>query len=460
MKKKTYYEKLTSNYQKDLMKSLEKFVAINSVYDEVTKNEENPFGAGVSDALNFITNLARNDRFEVNNYDNKVVEILYARGDKNLTIMAHADVVPAGSGWTDNPFKLVEKKGVLYGRGVADDKGPLLAAYYAFKALRDEGLLGGYEIRFLIGGNEERGSLCMEHYFHTLSKKQPTLGFSPDSDFPLIFAEKGIINFEVKGDVEVPGLISLKGGVASNAVIDRCDLKMELDLNFLKYVMANYHRDEAEIHTEDDVTTVTFIGKAAHGATPELGQNAGLMALKCLAGYTKDPRLETIVKLYEPLDASGFRCAAKSAEMGHNTSNVGLVSINDDYLKLTVNFRYVNTCDKDNLINKIRYANRGFKVNFLGQSPLLYYSQDNVLIKTLLKSYRDETGDMKSEPLAIGGGTYAKEAKNVVAFGMQFPGWESNMHSPGESVRKEDLFKAMSVYARAIMDLGEVLKKK
>ena len=456
--KKTFYDKLTSKYQKELMKSLEEFIAINSVYNEETANENNPFGTGVSDALNYFANLAKKDGFEVTNYDNKVVEVLYGRGDKNLTIMAHADVVPAGSGWSEPPFKLVEKKGVLYARGVADDKGPLLATYYALKALRDEGLLGGYEIRFLVGGNEERGSLCMEHYFHTLKKKQPTLGFSPDSDFPLIFAEKGIINFQINTKVKVPGLISLEGGVASNAVIDKCDLKFELNLDFLNYIMKNYHREEAEIHTKDDITTVSFIGKAAHGAQPQLGVNAGLMALKCLAGYTKDPKLNQIAKMYAPLDGSGYKCAAKSEDMGENSSNVGLVSIKDGELSLTVNFRYVNTCDPDKLVENIKEANKGLNVKILSKAPLLYYPKDNKLIKTLMKAYQDETLDFKSEPLAIGGGTYAKEADNVVAFGMQFPGWESNMHSPGESVKKEDLFKGMSVYARAIVELGNVLK--
>lgn len=457
--KKTFYDKLTSKYQKELMKSLEEFVAINSVYNEDTITDANPFGTGVSDALNYITNLAKKDGFEVNNYDNKVVEILYGRGNKNLTIMAHADVVPAGSGWNDPPFKMIEKKGVLYGRGVADDKGPLLATYYAFKALRDEGLLGGYEIRFLVGGNEERGSLCMEHYFHTLKKKQPTLGFSPDSDFPLIFAEKGIITFEVKTKVDIPGLISLKGGTASNAVIDKCDLKFELNLDFLNYIMKNYHRNEAAIKTADDITTVSFVGKAAHGAQPEMGVNAGLMVLKCLAGYTKDQKLNQLVKMYSPLDGSGYKCGAKSDDMGHNSSNVGLLSIIDGQLSMTVNFRYVNTCEPNDLLATIKDVNKGFTVKVLSKAPLLYYPKDNTLIKTLMKAYRDETGDYKSEPLAIGGGTYAKEADNVVAFGMQFPGWESNMHSPGESVRKEDLFKGMSVYARAIIELGNVLKE-
>ncbi len=457
--KKTIYDKLTSKYQKDLLKSLAEFVAIDSVYNEATLNEVNPFGAGVTDALNYIANLASKDGFEVTNYDNKVVEIIYGRGPKNLTIMAHADVVPAGSGWNDPPFKIVEKKGVLYGRGVADDKGPLLATYYALKALRDDGQLGGYQIRFLVGGNEERGSLCMEHYFHTLKKPQPTLGFSPDSDFPLIFAEKGIINFEVKTKVKIRGLISLNGGVASNAVIDRCELKMELNIDFLHYVMDNFHRNEAEIKTVDDVTTVTFIGKAAHGALPELGLNAGIMALKCLAGYTKDATLAKIVKMYSPLDGSGYKCGATSKDMGHNSSNVGLMSINNDVLSFTVNFRYVNTCEPKELKAKLKEANEGFTVKVLSEASLLYYPLDNVLIKTLLKAYRDETGDEESKPLAIGGGTYAKEANNVVAFGMQFPGWESNMHSPGEAVKKADLFKGMSVYARAIVELGNVLKE-
>ena len=144
--------------------------------------------------------------------------------------------------------------------------------------------------------------------------------------------------------------------------------------------------------------------------------------------------------------------------MGHNSSNVGLVSYEDGVLSLTCNFRYVDTCDKKELLATIKEINKPFTVKVVGEAALLYYPKDSVLISTLLKSYQDETGDLKSEPLAIGGGTYAKETINTVAFGMQFPGWESNMHSPGESMRKEDLFKGMSVYARAIADLGNKLK--
>ncbi len=459
MKKKTIYDKLTAKYQKPLLKSLSEFIAINSAYDESSVSEKDPFGVGVSAALTYITDLATKDGFEVTNYDNKVVEILFGRGKNNLTIMAHADVVPAGSGWKEPPFKMVEKKGVLYGRGVADDKGPLLATYYAMKALRDNGELGGYQIRFLVGGNEESGSLCMEHYFHTLKKPEPTLGFSPDSDFPLIYAEKGICTFEVKGKLKVPGLISISGGVASNAVIEKCVVKFELNNDFLNFIMKKYKRDEAEIRTADDITTVTFHGKAAHGALPELGVNAGMMTISALAEFTKDPTLVQLKKLYTPLDASGFKCVGNSKDMGHNSSNVGLVSYDGNEISLTCNFRYVDTCDKKVLLSTIKEVNKPLSVKVVGEAPLLYFSKESVLIKTLLQSYAEETGDFDSEPLAIGGGTYAKETSNTVAFGMQFPGWESNMHSPGEAVKKADLFKGMAVYARAIVDLGKILKQ-
>lgn len=456
MLKHSYFDKITKNYQKTLLSTLKEFVRINSQYDETTQSPENPFGKGVSDALNFIANLAERDGFTVNNYGNKVVEILYGTGEKNVTIMAHADVVPEGTGWHVEPFDTTIIKKVIYGRGVADDKGPLLSCYYALKALKENSALPeNCQYRFLVGGNEERGSLGMDYYFHKLKKPQPTLGFSPDSDFPLIFAEKGIMNFEVNGKIDLPELISITGGVASNSVIEKCEIKVSLDEKFIRYICDNYSQKEAKIHTEDDITTVVFTGKSAHGAMPELGINAGYMAIKCLAGYYKNEKLILLSKLLSKLDGSSFNAYSSSREMGHNSSNLGLISLNNSKFSATVNFRYVETCDKNELLNNIREAFKPFEIKVVSESPLLFYAKDSSLISTLLSAYQDETGDFKSKPLAIGGGTYAKEADNVVAFGMQFPGWESNMHSPGESVKISDLYKGMSVFARAICYLGK-----
>ena len=137
MPNKDFYQELVKPYQAQLMQSLKEFVAIDSVYDESTVDAQNPFGKGVSKALQCIENLARKDGFIVTNYDNKIVEILTNNEEKNIAILAHADVVPVGTGWPQDPFTVLEKDGTVYGRGVADDKGPLLSAYYGLKALRD-----------------------------------------------------------------------------------------------------------------------------------------------------------------------------------------------------------------------------------------------------------------------------------------------------------------------------------
>ena len=97
-------------------------------------------------------------------------------------------------------------------------------------------------------------------------------------------------------------------------------------------------------------------------------------------------------------------------------------------------------------------------VKVTGTSPLLFYPLDSLLISTLMHAYQEESGDYESKPMTSGGGTYAKEADNVVAFGMQLPGWDSKMHAPGECVERSHLVKSMAIYARAIVDLGEKLK--
>ncbi len=445
------YDLLTKKYEKEALETLKQFVAINSVYDETTADENNPFGVGVTKALEFITNLAKKDGYQVTNYKNMIVEILFGEGDKDITIMAHADVVPAGSGWKQNPFEVVEKDGVLYGRGVADDKGPLLACYYGLKALKENNLLGNYKIRFLVGGNEESGSLGMKYYFETLKKPQPTLGFSPDSDYPLIFAEKAIMGFEVKNNWEIKGVKSIHGGAAHNAVIEKCDVELFDAKDFL-----NYLKDK-EVKYEINGNVVSFLGKAAHGALPELGINAGMIAIKHLGQFLNDENLLLLAERYSDLQGKGIHADGYSQEMGHNSLNVGIINYENNQFSMIVNFRYVETCKEEELVKNIKKYSAPFNVIIGDSYPVLYYPKDSVLVSTLLRVYQEEYQDYVSQPLAIGGGTYAKEADNTVAFGMQLPDWDAKMHSPGEQLRKVDFIKGMAVYAHAIIELGKKL---
>lgn len=455
MPNKDFYQELVKPYQAQLMQSLKEFVAIDSVYDESTVDAQNPFGKGVSKALQYIENLARKDGFIVTNYDNKIVEILTNNEEKNIAILAHADIVPVGTGWPQDPFTVLEKDGTVYGRGVADDKGPLLSAYYGLKALRDNNLLGNYQVRFLVGGNEESGSLCMEHYFHTLKKKQPTLGFSPDSAYPLTYAEKGIIGFAVRKQINFPELISLEGGVASNSVIEKCEVLLKEDLNLISY-LNDLDVDYSYIAQAEQML-LTFHGLAAHGSVPWMGKNAALIAIKHLGEYYKNEDFINLYRLYSEPRGEGVNAAANSDNMGTNSLNVGLISIKNKQLEMIVNYRHVETVTAEQMINNIKEASKPFEIEVLGISPLLFYPKDHKLIQTLLRVYQEETGDLETPIIASGGGTYAKEADNVVAFGMEYPGYDCVMHGVNERTEVEYLYQSMGIYAHAIVELGKKL---
>ena len=457
MKKTSYYDDLTKSYEKPLFENLKKFVAIPSVYNDETKDDKNPFGVEVSNALNFIAEVAKQDGFKVKNYDNMVVEII--AGDetkKNVTIMAHADVVPEGSGWDQDPFEVVEKNGVLYGRGVADDKGPLLSCYYGMKALRDNDLINGYHVRFLVGGNEESGSLGMIHYFEELKKYQPDLGFSPDSAYPLTYGEKGIIGFKATRKVNLSQVFSIDGGVAHNAVIEKCDVEMIKDEDFIEFL--NQEKVKYELKELEDRYIVSFLGQSAHGSMPWLGINAGLIALEKLGKFYQNEELLHAYRCFSGTRGEGVKANAHNDEMFDNSLCVGFVKLHNGELYVSINFRYINTVTEKDMIDAFKKNAAPMDIEVTGTSPLLYFPRDSVLISTLMHAYQEETGDYKSQPLTSGGGTYAKEANNVVAFGMELPGWDSKMHAPGEQVERSNLIKSMAIYARAIEELGNKLK--
>ena len=454
MAKDNFYQNLVKPYQEEMMKSLKELIAIDSTYDESTVDKDNPFGKGVTKALNYVAEMAKKDGFIVKNYDNKIVEILTNELEENITIMAHTDIVPVGTGWPQDPFTMIEKDGTLYARGVADDKGPLMAAYYGMKALRDNNLLGNYQVRFLVGGNEENGSLCMEHYFKVLKKKQPTFGFSPDSAYPLTYAEKGIFGFKVKGKVNAPEIISMKGGVAFNSVIEKCEVLLkEEDYDLVVYL--NEQEVDYSYIIKGDKMVLTFNGLAAHGSVPWMGKNAALIATKYLGQYYKNADLLRIYDLYSPARGEGVNAAANSENMGTNSLNVGLFSLENGQLEIVVNYRYVETVKQEDMFNNIKEASKPFEIELAGTSPLLFYPKDSTLIQTLLKVYQDETGDYQTPIIASGGGTYAKEADNVVAFGMQYPGYDCKMHGVNECTEKRFLFESMGIYAHAIIELGK-----
>lgn len=443
-----YKDFLRENNDK-MMKDLMDFVSINSVYDEKTVSKEKPYGNGVANALDYVAKLGEKHGFKVDRCDGHCTELTIGEGEKEIGIFAHADVVPATGDWSEDPFKAYIKDGKFYGRGSSDDKGPFMAAFYAVLALKDAGLIRDYRIRFVVGGDEERGSGCLTYYFETLKKPSPTYGFTPDADFPVIYGEKGINDFFPEIEVSIPHVLKIEGGAATNAVCDRVEIELDDTSKVVEYCKAK------SIKFTQEKNTVTIIGKSAHGSTPNEGDNA---ALKTMAMLGEIYGVEKLQKLADGLsDTSGkkFGGFCKTKLMGETTYCVGLISYENNTLKFSVNFRYPET------VKSVEYKDKfdayfGTKSKMGHESHVLCFDPESKLVKTLMQAYQEETGDYEHGPITIGGGTYAKHCDNTVAFGALFPGRESVMHQPDEYMLIDDIVKSAEIYARAIELLGNL----
>ena len=201
-------------YWPEFLKDLAAQVAINSERGETEPGF--PFGKEPARALQAFLSRAAADGFETDNVDNYAGTVSYGSGAEAIGVMAHLDIVPAGKGWTSDPFTLTERDGRLYGRGVSDDKGPSVGAFYGLKIIRDLGLPLTKRIQIIVGTNEEQGSKCMDYYVQ--HRPVPSMGFTPDAAYPLIFAEKGNLWTELSFPVVDSPILTFSGGEAFNAV--------------------------------------------------------------------------------------------------------------------------------------------------------------------------------------------------------------------------------------------------
>ena len=246
------------NYFEECIKRISESVKYDS--SQYPAKEGKPFGDGAADCLNHFLALAQSYGFETVNYDNYIGEVKFGKG-KDFAVLAHLDVVPAGGGWTHEPFggETDCAAGRIWGRGTMDDKGPAIISLICLKALKDEGFKPKRTIKLIVGCNEENGWECINYY--NRHAVMPEEGFSPDADFPVIYAEKGILQLRLK--FACGGFTHLSGGERANMVCDYCEVCAPRDDEKLKRYNLGYNDGK-----------VISRGKSAHGSTPELGVNA------------------------------------------------------------------------------------------------------------------------------------------------------------------------------------------
>jgi len=430
-----------------LIEAIKELIRIPSIIKE--GGDGFPFGRGVDIALRKTLEIAGRLGFQTRYGDQGYYGYAQiGRGQDLVAVLGHLDVVPAGAldTWDTDPFDPVERDGKIYGRGAQDDKGPTLAALFAAKALLDAGVTFNKRLRFIFGTDEESLWRGVKRYMER--EEIPGMGFTPDSKFPLIHAEKGLLELYLEGSNESG--IRMKGGNAFNAVPDaivytgeRQD-ELAAKLGELEY---DYERDDGGIKV---------LGKAAHAAVTETGINA--IARLCIALQTIGVESKAIRFMAQEIAEDPFATSifgeCTDAPSGQLKLNVGKIELGQKE-RLAIDIRVPVTVPKQEIVARLSAAASEYGLDYREYDwiPPIYLPLDHPMIKILMTVYREVTGDIVSEPESSGGATFARSIQNCVAFGPILPGRSTVAHQPNEYVVLEDLYVAMEVYAYALYEL-------
>ncbi|MBQ4094492.1 MAG: Sapep family Mn(2+)-dependent dipeptidase [Oscillospiraceae bacterium] len=452
-----------------MLRDIKRLVDINSIKGEPELHA--PYGMGVRrtemEAMKIAAELGFSKVRDCEGY------IAYAHmGDeeKFLGVIAHADVVPVGDGWFSDPFCMIEKEGYLVGRGVSDDKGPLIAGLYACKYLMENNIPLKYGVRVLIGCDEECGMSDVEYY---LSKyPAPVFTFSPDAGFPVCHGEKGIYSSDLVSPAIENGKIKyIFGGLASNVVPDVCTVKLAgVDAAAVK--AAAEGKDCYTVAEEDGMVVVTAAGKASHAGSPWNAVNANLLALQLLldANVLEGSELAAVKFMCAVmLDMSGsfLGIAAEDGKFEKNSIIGGMIRLREDgRIVLNTNSRYNTAIAPADIEANIeqKAAQFGFTVENVSNSGPVYLAPDSPAVKLMTDIYNDVTGD-NAKPYTMSGGTYARKLPNAVAFGIGMgadeaeedaPDWVGSAHMKNEAVKIDTIMKATEIYIQSLIKLQEV----
>lgn len=440
--------------REEIILAVQKAVRIDSVRGQTESGA--PYGRGPREALDDALALGERLGFRTGNLDHRVGWVEYGSGAEMVGVLGHLDVVPAGEGWTYPPFGAEIHDGRLYGRGVLDDKGPVIGAIFGLKAIRDIGLPLDRRIRVLFGTDEECGSSCVRYYVEH-GGEMPVIGFTPDANFPLIFCEKGTTNVILGGPVADRGrihILELEGGTAPNVVTPRCRLTVEGEI-------AVEPGEGITVTRRDGQTAVEVVGLGAHGSTPALGINAAVRLFRAVRGNDFGGDFQRMMdfvleQLGTETDGQTLGIHYSDAETGETTVNLGIVRYTGEEMSLTLDIRHPKNADPARIRACVEQAaaSYGLGIQKLWQVPCLYVPKDSELVQKLMTVYRQQTG-RNDEPMAIGGGTYAKAFPNMVAFGPVFPGDPEVIHQPDECVEIDRLMQAIQIETAAMYELAQ-----
>ena len=431
-----------SGYQNQMLDCLAALCRVPSVSG--LPQPDAPFGQETADVLKVFLEMGRQFGFRAVNLGNRAGYVEFGSGDKMIAVLGHLDVVPVGPGWVSDPFEPLILPDRLVARGAIDDKGPVVAALFAIKALADEGFAGSCRIRLIVGLDEEQGGECMAHYVQV--EELPAAGFTPDASFPVIYAEKGIAWAELRLDGTQPAdavlrLDRAQAGLRPNMVPGSCTISLA--------------------GPSGEAESIQVQGQSAHASTPWEGSNAISLAMAQVSDKLRAKGCShPFVDFYQAAIGSSWLGEGLGIsfedESGKLTVNAGLLDLDSRSGLLTLDIRYPITQSLEDLEAALvkSAAAFGASARIVKNLAPLHVPKDSSLVVTLMDTYRELTG-LDARPEAIGGGTYARSMPNIVAFGPNFPDDVETAHQAGEYISFKTLLASAAIYRQALRRLAK-----
>ena len=447
----------------EMLDTLRSLIQIPSYRTQAAEGK--PYGEKVAQALDKALYICKDFGFETHNFDHYMGTVTFGENPE-LGILFHLDVVPEGDGWTLPPYEGVIQDGRMYGRGTIDDKGPGVASIFALRAIKELGIPLKKGVRLLMGTDEECGSSELPYYLERES--MPPQLFTPDSAFPVINTEKGMVrySFEKKYAKETADrmVLEIHGGETVNAIPAKATAVVTgfTAEELSKLVKETESSISFSFEEHPDGIQIIAEGTSAHASVPETGDNAltGLLKLLVSLPLEESEGLRTLRSVYELFPYGDFKGTAIGLEAsdgdrsGDLTLTFSILEYTPESLSLMIDIRFPVTCTCDGILSVLNKTAEQFGMT--GKSTLSdpphEVPEDSEMVKALTQVYSDYTGD----PAACnysGGGTYVHHLYGV-AFGPVFEGHPDNhLHGADEFISLEELRDITKIYARAILKI-------
>lgn len=488
--------------QEDLLSDTRKIISFETVSGGNAEQEKR-YREQIPACMAWLEDLATSMGFAFRNWDNEVAEIEWApeaasNGTRRpiLGIASHIDVVTPAGNWTHGPFDAdIAEDGFLYGRGIQDDKGPLIQSLYGLFAAKEAGIIPPCDIRIIIGTTEETGIWTdMQRYLK--ERPAPDYSFTPDADFPVIIGEKGMCNLrftttwpKVEPNSETGmEFVSLEGGQRVNIIPALSEVRLRFPTEARHEVMKEIVRETTRFTVENPKSNVTlvpnedkesakggtyealvsFLGKAAHSSTPDKGHNALADCLRFFADIEglPDPVRSFIQFLgIMAADSTGSALEIDSEHdfVGATTAPLTMAQITPTGASAALNVRPTMGMSYETVIERARefaaafgkHSGLDIQVQTTGTlHDAIYLDPEKpgvgAFLDSLMGAFSAVTGQA-GECIAIGGTTYAKGLPNCCAFGPVLLGEDEALaHEADERMKVESIKRNALIYGLSI----------